>query len=66
MQQLLILGGTQFIGRNLVERLIGRKDLEITLFNRQKNYRGHNFLLRSARLAKTQIWNIRNTPETID
>lgn len=36
MQQLLILGGTQFIGRNLVERLIGRDDLEITLFNRQK------------------------------
>lgn len=36
MQQLLILGGTQFIGRNLVERLIGREDLEITLFNRQK------------------------------
>lgn len=36
MQQFLILGGTQFIGRNLVERLIGRDDLEITLFNRQK------------------------------
>lgn len=37
MKKILILGGTQFIGRNLVEHLQHRKDLSITLFNRQKN-----------------------------
>lgn len=35
MKKLLILGGTQFIGRNLVERLQKEKDFELTLFNRQ-------------------------------
>ncbi len=34
MKRILILGGTQFIGRNLVEALSGEKDLAITLFNR--------------------------------
>lgn len=36
MKKVLILGGTSFIGRNLVEVLLKRRDLEITLFNRQK------------------------------
>jgi len=36
MKKLLILGGTQFIGRNLVERLKGGGEYEITLFNRQQ------------------------------
>lgn len=35
MKKLLILGGTQFIGRNLVERLQKEDDFELTLFNRQ-------------------------------
>lgn len=34
MKQILILGGTRFIGRNLVKRLIEKSDYEITLFNR--------------------------------
>ena len=37
MLKILILGGTQFIGRNLVELLLLRKDLDLTLFNRQQN-----------------------------
>ena len=37
MLKILILGGTQFIGRNLVEQLLLRQDLDITLFNRQQN-----------------------------
>jgi 2'-hydroxyisoflavone reductase len=36
MKKILILGGTQFIGRNLVERLLGINKFDITLFNRQK------------------------------
>ena len=36
MKKILILGGTQFIGRNLVERLIGMGEFDITLFNRQE------------------------------
>lgn len=35
--KVLILGGTQFIGRNLVERLIELKECDITLFNRGKS-----------------------------
>lgn len=35
MKKILILGGTQFIGRNLVERLLELEQYEITLFNRQ-------------------------------
>jgi 2'-hydroxyisoflavone reductase len=36
MKKILILGGTQFIGRNLVEKLQGNDHYEITLFNRQQ------------------------------
>lgn len=36
MKKILILGGTQFIGRNLVNRLIELDEYEITLFNRQR------------------------------
>ncbi len=36
MKKILILGGTQFIGRNLVERLQEMDNLDITLFNRQQ------------------------------
>ena len=36
MKNILILGGTQFIGRNLVNRLLTNRNLEVTLFNRQK------------------------------
>lgn len=36
MKKILILGGTNFIGRNLVERLLKDADNDITLFNRQK------------------------------
>lgn len=34
MQKLLLLGGTRFIGRNLLERLIPLNRFDITLFNR--------------------------------
>jgi 2'-hydroxyisoflavone reductase len=33
-KNMLILGGTKFIGRNLVESLLLRNDVELTLFNR--------------------------------
>lgn len=36
MKKILILGGTQFIGRNLVKRLIATESYDITLFNRQR------------------------------
>ncbi len=36
MKKILILGGTQFVGRNLVERLDALGQFEITLFNRQQ------------------------------
>ncbi|GAB5532788.1 MAG: SDR family oxidoreductase [Roseivirga sp.] len=36
MKKILILGGTQFIGRNLVERLLEINEYDITLFNRQR------------------------------
>lgn len=36
MKKLLILGGTQFIGRNVIEKLVELNQYEITLFNRQK------------------------------
>ena len=36
MKSVLILGGTLFIGRCLVEKLVAEEDLEITLFNRGK------------------------------
>lgn len=36
MNKILILGGTQFIGRNLVEQLLKIKEFDLTLFNRQK------------------------------
>lgn len=38
MKKILILGGTQFIGRNVVERLIELNQYEITLFNRQRTH----------------------------
>lgn len=34
MKSVLILGGTQFIGRNLVERMLGIEGVAVTLFNR--------------------------------
>lgn len=34
MKQLLILGGANFIGRNLLEELVQQNEYEITLFNR--------------------------------
>lgn len=36
MKKVLILGGTQFIGRNLVEELEKLKNYDLTLFNRQQ------------------------------
>jgi 2'-hydroxyisoflavone reductase len=36
MKKILILGGTQFVGRNIVERLEQLGNFEITLFNRQQ------------------------------
>lgn len=38
MKRILILGGTNFIGRNLVEKLLESNEYEITLFNRQRTY----------------------------
>lgn len=40
MKQILILGGTNFIGRNLVEKLLELKEFELTLFNRQVTHTG--------------------------
>jgi len=37
MDKILILGGTNFIGRNLVDRLIQLDNFDITLFNRGKS-----------------------------
>jgi len=37
MKKILILGGTKFIGRNLIEKLISTNRFELTLFNRQKS-----------------------------
>lgn len=34
MEKVLVLGGTQFIGRNLVERLLEERKYDVTLFNR--------------------------------
>jgi len=39
MKSVLILGGTQFIGRNLVERILGVGVYDITLFNRGRTGR---------------------------
>ncbi len=36
MDKILILGGTHFIGRNLIEKLLEINTFDITLFNRQK------------------------------
>lgn len=36
MKKILIIGGTQFVGRNLVEQLLLLKKYDITLFNRGK------------------------------
>jgi 2'-hydroxyisoflavone reductase len=36
LKKILILGGTQFIGRNLVEKLLAENEYELTLFNRQR------------------------------
>ena len=40
MNKILVLGGTNFIGRNLVDTLIHRPDLDITLLNRGKTNSG--------------------------
>lgn len=37
MKKLLILGGTNFIGRNLVESLVAKSEYEICLLNRQQS-----------------------------
>ncbi len=34
MKKILVLGGTQFVGRNLVEQLIAQGHTQVTLFNR--------------------------------
>jgi 2'-hydroxyisoflavone reductase len=36
MKKILLLGGTQFIGRNLVAQLLKTQNYDLTLFNRQK------------------------------
>lgn len=36
MKKILILGGTQFVGRNLIEQLIKIDSYDITIFNRQQ------------------------------
>ena len=36
MKKILILGGTQFIGRNLVEKLLEENKYDLTLYNRQR------------------------------
>jgi nucleoside-diphosphate-sugar epimerase len=36
MDKILILGGTHFLGRNLIEKLLENNTYDITLFNRQK------------------------------
>lgn len=36
-EKVLILGGTRFIGRNLVDRLLKSDNYEVTLFNRQRS-----------------------------
>ncbi len=41
-KKILILGGTRFIGRTLVDRLLATSDFELTLFNRGKT-QGHLF-----------------------
>lgn len=38
MKKVLILGGTQFIGRSVVEYLLKLKQYDITLFNRQQTH----------------------------
>jgi 2'-hydroxyisoflavone reductase len=40
MKKILVLGGTMFVGRALVERLIDKPEYEITLFNRGKSNAG--------------------------
>lgn len=40
MKKILVLGGTQFVGRNLIEQLIQKNDYELTLFNRGKTNAG--------------------------
>jgi 2'-hydroxyisoflavone reductase len=40
VKKLLILGGTRFIGRNLVHRLLQEERYDITLFNRQQSGSG--------------------------
>ncbi|MDB5225810.1 MAG: NAD-dependent dehydratase [Bacteroidota bacterium] len=36
MKKVLIIGGTNFVGRNIVEQLLKNKSLELCLFNRNK------------------------------
>jgi 2'-hydroxyisoflavone reductase len=36
-KKILVLGGTQFVGRNLAEALLKEQDIELTLFNRQQS-----------------------------
>jgi len=40
MKKILIIGGTKFVGRNLVEQILPLKDYDITLFNRGKTNPG--------------------------
>lgn len=40
MKKVLIIGGTQFVGRNLVEQLLPLEQYDITLFNRGKSNPG--------------------------
>ena len=36
MKKILILGGTNFVGRSLTERLVASGNYDVTLFNRGK------------------------------
>lgn len=58
MKSILILGGTNFIGHNLVERLLVTNTYELTLFNRQKTDPG---LFRSS-----SIFRLLGDRETVD
>lgn len=56
MEKILILGGTNFIGRNLIETLLQLDNFDITIFNRGKSNPNLYHEIR-------KIYGDRNTPE---